>query len=108
MKETYARAEVIHGTGTKDAFCCSPGIEVREGDDIADITRRLKLTTGIVLWGHAPDHAAVVKTLEKWFRRAFPGRAYFIETEQDGCGVQVYDPRDFVKERCACNEHRPG
>ncbi len=32
----------------------------------------------------------------------YPDRAYFIETEKDQRGVQVYDPRDFVKHRCEC------
>lgn len=101
VRECYVRTESHHGD-----FGCYPGVEYRDQDDLGAMIKHLKWAAGVVLWGHAPDHKAVAKAMEKWIKKKYPGRAYFIETEKDNGGVQVYDPLDFVKERCVCNKHR--
>lgn len=103
MRECYIRAEGNHGN-----FSVVPGVQffLNESEEqINKMGQHLKWAAGVVAWGHAPNHMAAFKAMEKWILAKYPGRAYFVETD-NGWGVQVYDPRDFVKERCACNVHR--
>lgn len=104
MRELYVRAEGTHGK-----FSVVPGVQFfphEPEDDVMVMYKHLKWAAGVIAWGHAPNHIAAYKAMEKWILKKYPGRAYFVETDQEGVGVQVYDPRDFVKERCACNDHR--
>ncbi len=97
MREAYFRAaaELYDMEATV-------GLEMREGDDADETTAVLKMVCGAALTFFRKDHVLVAADIEQWVLHNYPGRAYFIETEDDGKGVQVYDPRDFVKTRCVC------
>lgn len=103
MRECYVRAEGIHGN-----FSVVPGVqffETESDEQVQKMAEHLKWAAGVVAWGHDPNYCAAFRAMEKWILAKYPGRAYFVEVD-NGTGVQVYDPRDFVKERCECNIHR--
>jgi hypothetical protein len=97
MREMYARG--YHDAGDVEA---TVGIEVRPGDDVEQATIDAKDYAARGLGFGGSNHDAVVRFIEVCVKEHYPDRAYFIETEEAGRGVQVYDPRNFVKERCAC------
>jgi hypothetical protein len=88
-REAYARgAGYNEAAGTE----CHPGLEIREGDDVDLLTHWLQAhaNRAVDRWGG--NHLEVVRQVEEAILEAYPGRAYFIETEEDGRGVQVYQP----------------
>ncbi len=93
-----AREVYVRLTDTQDGFDITPGIEGRPGDNV---TLMLNVLRRLAKWGHtrAPDHEAVVELIEGFIKIAWPSRAYFIETETDGGGVQVYQPWGMPRER---------
>jgi hypothetical protein len=97
VREAYARGYAQLGDAE-----CSVGIEIREGDPVEEMTVEARLYAARGLSWAAGNHDAVVRYIECTLAEAYPGRAYFVETEEAGRGVQVYDPRDFVKTRCDC------
>jgi hypothetical protein len=99
MREMYAR-----GYADNDTIACEAtvGIEIKGGDDVDQVTRHARFFASCGLGWGGGDHAAVVKRIEELIELKYPGRAFFVETEEDGKGVQVYDPRGFIKERCEC------
>lgn len=99
VREAYARGEAII-----DGVSCHPGIEYRDGDDVATIRDDAQWFAKRALLCCGSNHEALVDYVEKRIKTIYPGRAYFIETEENGKGVQVFDPGDFVKERCRCNK----
>ena len=96
MREMYAR-----GYADRGDVEVTLGIEIRE-DDVEALTIEARSFARRGLnWGGG-NHIEVVREIERHLAEFYPDRAYFIETEEDGKGVQVFDPRDFVKERCEC------
>ena len=85
-REYYARATV--GSDVE----CSIGLEVRSGDDVEQLTWDLKAIATAALTIHGGHHQDVAAYVELKLLRNWKGRAYFIETEEDGRGVQVYQP----------------
>ena len=84
-REAYAR-----GCAEVGGFEVSVGLEWRADDDIAGLSELVKMvaTDAAQLDDHAlANEAAELRILTYW-----PSRAYFIETERDGAGVQVYQP----------------
>ena len=90
-REIYAR-----GAAYEDAFGpsmeCHPGIEIREGDDVEELTHWLQATASRALQRWGGNHLETVRQVEEAVLETYPGRAYFIETEEEGRGVQVYQP----------------
>lgn len=76
-----------------------PGLELRPGDDVDQMARELQRVgrRALQLWGDS--HLEVVRQVEEFILENYPDRAYFIETEVAGRGVQVYQP--FGMPRCA-------
>lgn len=95
-REAYARALAVHqvrtDTGYKIWVECHPGLEIMEGEDVDQLTHEIQAIArqAVVRWGC--NHLEVVRQVEEAFKERYPGRAYFIETEEDGRGVQVYQP----------------
>lgn len=98
--ERYARGEAKVGE-----ISCHPGVEYRDGDDVDEMTHNIQdaALKFVKIW--YGNHTKLAEVMRWWIETNYPGRAYFVETEEEGRGVQVYDPKDFVKERCRCNEH---
>ncbi len=90
-REIYARATYSH-----NGVECSPGVEIREGDDIDEMTHELQsnVTYALKAWSGSRgiDHNKVINWVETAIKDRWPGRAYFIETEEEGRGVQVFSP----------------
>lgn len=85
-REAYARATVeFHGLE------CSPGVELRDGDDVERMINQVRMCAREALWRHK-THEAVVGEVERFIKVVWPGRAYFIETERNGMGVQIFQP----------------
>ena len=84
-REAYAR-----GYAERGGFECSVGIEWRDGDDIDGLSRIAhEIADYSAEWGR---HDLATTSAEDKITAHWPGRAYFIETERDGQGVQVYQP----------------
>lgn len=98
--ENYIRTEGYHFDDRGQKMECIPGLEWRTGDDLGSITEDLQDSAKEFSRSH--DHLQASGDMVGWIMSNYPDRAYFVETEKYGCGLQVYDPRDFVKERCHC------
>ncbi len=68
---------------------CHPGLEIRDGDDVEDLTVYVQTYAANALSLHGGNHTAVAEYVERNFQLDYPGRAYFIETEEDGRGVHI-------------------
>lgn len=86
-REAYARGAAV----LRDVEC-HPGLEIREGDDVDEMTHDLQRIAAEALRRWYGNHIEVVRQVEEAILECWPGRAYFIETEEDGRGVQVYQP----------------
>lgn len=97
--ERYARAAWVDSqTGIE----LHPGVEYRAGDDVEQMTVDLQFMAQRAFWATGANHVALADRVCQAIKYKWPDRAFFIETEENGRGVQVYDPKDFVKERCNC------
>ena len=99
MSEWYARGMAKSKSGME----LHPGVQIKFPED--DVTAMLKQVKGIAVLALAvcpDDHEAAVRYAEKIIQRNWPDRAYFIETDRDDMGVQVYNPKGFVKTKCTC------
>lgn len=92
MREAYARGYAVDGD-----FEVTAGLELRD-DDPEGLSWYVRCLCELAT--RKGDHRGAAEYLEGVFFLDYPDRAFFIETERDGFGVQVYDPRGFVKERC--------
>jgi len=71
-------------------FECSVGVEWRAADNIAHLSvEAARLAEAAALLA---DHVYAVNLVERAVASLWPGRAYFVETERDGAGVQVFQP----------------
>lgn len=95
--ERYARGEA-----KVDDISCHPGVEYRDGDDVDEMTHHIQAAALFFIHIWHGNHVELATSMRRWIERNYPDRAYFVETEEEGRGVQVYDPKDFVKERCPC------
>lgn len=103
--ESYLRACGMYLDDVGRIMECHPGLEMREGDNLPEMNEDLMDMAREAAQEGYPSHEAVSGLMLSWILSNYPDRAYFVETEMTGTGVQVYDPRDFVKERCPCHEH---
>ena len=75
---------------------CHLGLEWRPGDNASIIGLALKFIAGTALLRSSlsePDaHRRIVEHVESDILDRWPDRAYFVETEEAGVGVQVYQP----------------
>lgn len=84
------------------------GLEFRRGDSLDGLRAALKFRIAkqvALLAVQDPDAGddAVAEALEGVLMLRWPDRAYFIEVgPPDDSWIQVYDPKNFVKERCTC------
>jgi hypothetical protein len=99
MREAYARGYAVAGE-----WEVTLGIETRGGDDVSDIVCIARGMCREALEVFKGSHAHLVHDIERQLHYYYPDRAYFIETEEDCKGIQVYDPKGFIKERCPCRE----
>lgn len=83
------------------------GVELRPDDDLVPLRAAIKtrLALQATLLTHDITDDLLAESVEGVLWLRFPDRAYFIEVgDPDDAWVQVYDPRNFVKERCPCGE----
>lgn len=83
--ERYAR--VSRAFGDREGTF---GLELRS-DDVTYLNEEMHatLTAAMICRG---DHLGVATWIETWCAEHYPGRAFFVEHEVDGCGVQIYQP----------------
>ncbi len=84
-RESYARAWVVKG-----GLEFSLGLEYDDEEEAEELSAWLKN-----LGENALEHetrVSVVSYAEQIIRTSRPGRAYFIETERENKGVQIYQP----------------
>lgn len=95
-REQYARVyQEVYNTEM------TVGLELREGDELAQINIRLRDKAWQALIDNQSDHLAAVAHVEAYIKVTYPDRAYFLEVERDDMGVQVFQPyglprRDLV------------
>lgn len=94
-REAYARGAAISKDGQVE---CHPGMEIREGDDVDLLTHWLQMWAQRALDRWGGNHLELCRHVEEAILESFPGRAYFVETEEDGRGVQVYQPFGMPRE----------
>jgi hypothetical protein len=101
MREAYARG---YASAPMHALEVTVGIELRDDDEPRDIISTAHAIAYNVMneteLTMAERAGSAIRRIEECY--GSERRAYFVEVEDDGRGVQVYDPRDFVKERCTC------
>jgi len=89
VMERPAREAYARGYAERDGFEVTVGVEWRS-EPIA----------GLANWAEAlaraaaefADHATSVRHVENVVTSIYPERAYFVETERAGAGVQVFQP----------------
>ena len=84
QREAYARGHAVIAN-----FECSVGIEWR-GEPVDSLSAWAE--TIAAAGAHHGDHAQAVQHVEAIIVDLYPERAYFIETERAGAGVQVFQP----------------
>lgn len=92
-REAYAR-----GAAEVAGVECTPGLELREGDDAEELCQEVQRVakTALEMWGG--HHINVCSFVERYFTAYYPDRAYFVETEEEGRGVQVFQPYGLPRE----------
>lgn len=83
-REAYARGHAVIA-----GFECSVGIEWR-GEPVDSLSAWAE--TIATAGAHHGDHARAVRHVEAIIVDLYPERAYFVETERAGAGVQVFQP----------------
>lgn len=83
---------------------CNVGLEYKTGEDLKLLADEVGEVARESLVYGGDNHHLVSGFVIGWILSNYPDRAYFVETEKEGRGVQVYDPMDFVKERCPCGQ----
>lgn len=82
-------------------YCCledreaTVGIEQRAGDDLHELANLIKCDVALVLRRFQLDTrwiSSAQDEMERLIVEWFPDRAFFFEFEEDGIGVQVYNP----------------
>lgn len=88
-REMYAR-----GYATLKDMECTVGIEIRTGDDVDQATVDARDYAHRALCFGGGNHLGICLFVEVCIKEHYPepDRAYFIETEEDGRGVQVFQP----------------
>jgi|SRR6185369_10106874 len=94
MIEQYARAWPTY----KDMECC-PGLQStdEDNDGLADELFAIALHAMKTFY---PDKVAVKNRVMNYLQHYYPGKAFFCEVAVNDRGIQVYDPKGYVKERC--------
>lgn len=88
--ERYARAWRV-----KDGFEVSIGVEYRDDGEVDSLTTTLREWADKAL--QLGEHTVAVSYIETKCRAHWPDRAFFIETEREGRGVQVFQPFGIPK-----------
>ncbi len=102
-REAYARAYYSNGD-----IEVTVGIELRETDEnhVDGLTTFALNIAAQAVISRGLNHMSVCRCIEREITANCPGRAYFIETERVGKGVQVFQPfglpRTQPKERTGC------
>jgi hypothetical protein len=97
VRERYARTWV-----TQEGDEISIGLEWRDDDELAFFTIVLKALAQRVLNAYSladgDFHELAVDHIERWMDEHYPDRAFFVETERQGMGVQVFQPWGLPRE----------
>jgi hypothetical protein len=96
-REIYARGMASFGD-----MEVHPGLELREGDDVDHLTNWLQRQAAFAAARWEDNHLEICRQVEERILEVYPGRAYFIETEKEGRGVQVYQPFGMPREEKSC------
>ncbi len=83
------REAYIRGCASAEAYDCHIGLEWRTGDDVPALAEWVRELAFEALFGNVDrGHEQIVRHAEYYILQRWPARAYFIETDIDGCGVQ--------------------
>jgi len=69
----------------------SIGLEYKNDEEVESLTEYLKQLADMALSRYA-GNTEIVGWVEGELRRGYPDRAFFIETERENRGVQVFQP----------------
>jgi len=89
VMERPAREAYARGYAEIDGFEVTIGVEWR-GEPIASLASWVETIARAA--AEFADHATSVRHVENIVTSIYPERAYFIETERAGAGVQVFQP----------------
>lgn len=92
----------VRGESDLDGVNLLVGVEVRQEDDVDEMMNSTRRLTQTLLAKHGGNHVLLVLEAQGWVDEHYPGRSFFIETDEDGKGTQVFDPRGWLKRRCDC------
>lgn len=85
-REAYVRAWT-----QLDGLEVHVGVEFRDGDDLHEMSDLCMDFMGLAFEGNSEDED-VVREVETMLQHEWPDRAYFLETERAGRGLQIYQP----------------
>lgn len=100
--EYYVRASVDHPW--LDYVELTVGVEYTTDDDVEEMTLQIKDLARTAAWAVGEPtgfHAAYAEAVKAVVNERYPGRAFFVETDELGRGVQVYQPFGMPRELCA-------
>lgn len=96
-REQYIRAWV-----QLDGLEVHVGVEYKDGDDVAEMADLCMDFMGIAFEASSEDEDVVMQ-VEQMLQHEWPDRAYFLETERAGRGVQVFQPYGLPKNPTTTN-----
>lgn len=82
------------GWAEMDGIACDSGVEIREGDDVEEMSHNIRSANRAALYTCGGNHMEIERFFEDYVASRWRGqdRAFYVQTEEDGKGVQVYQP----------------
>lgn len=94
------REQYAVGEAERDGVTITVGIfyNVPITDDVGDLAREAQHFGRIALEVWGGNHEGASRSVEVMLDQEYPGRPFYVETREDGRGVQVYQPYGMPQE----------
>ncbi len=114
--EHYAVGEV-----ERDGISVTVGIsyDPKDNPDVEDLGHAAKRFAQVALHYEGGNHVRVVAVVRLGLEHQYPGRPYYVETREEGVGVQVFQPYGIPQDdeppakqpsppvgRCWCEDYK--
>lgn len=95
------REQYAVGESERNGVSVTVGIyyEVPITEDIEDMTHTAQRFGWAALMVAGGNHVEVVDLVQKYVETKYPGRPFYVETDERGRGVQVYQPYGMPRDR---------
>lgn len=106
------REQYVVGESERNGVSVTVGIyyKVPVVENIEEMTHMAQRFGWAALMVTGGNHKQVVDLVQKYVETKYPGRPFYVETDEKGCGVQVYQPYGMPQDTNTldvkpCEEH---